>query len=59
MAQCYWYCNSAKAERELGWSARDVAETLRDTVDDLKARGVVPRKRPLPDLRGLVNARHR
>ena len=40
MAQYFWYCDSAKAERELGFSARDPGETLRDTVDDLVARGV-------------------
>jgi dihydroflavonol-4-reductase len=41
MAQYYWYCDSAKAERELGWVARDPGETLRDTVYDLMERGVV------------------
>jgi dihydroflavonol-4-reductase len=40
MAQYFWYCDAAKAERELGWSPRDPGETLRDTVDDLLARGV-------------------
>lgn len=39
MAQYFWYCDAAKAERELGWTARDPGETLRDTVDDLIARG--------------------
>jgi len=37
----YWYANSAKAERELGFSARDPGETLRDTVRDLVSRSVV------------------
>lgn len=41
LAQYYWYCDSAKAERELGWVARDPGETLRDTVYDLIQRGVV------------------
>ena len=41
MAQYFWYCSSAKAERELGFRARDPGETMRDTVDDLVARGVV------------------
>jgi dihydroflavonol-4-reductase len=45
MAQYFWYCSSEKAERELGWCARDPGETLRDTVDDLIARGVVYPKR--------------
>jgi dihydroflavonol-4-reductase len=41
MAQCFWYVDSGKAERELGWSARDPNETLYETVEDLRARGVV------------------
>jgi nucleoside-diphosphate-sugar epimerase len=46
MAQYYWYCSSEKAERELGFVARDPGETLRDTVSDLVARGVaMPRKK--------------
>lgn len=45
MAQYFWYCSAAKAERELGFSARDPGETLRETVDDLIARKVVFPKR--------------
>jgi len=45
MAQYYWYCSSAKAERELGFSSRDPGETLRETVADLIARKVVFPKR--------------
>lgn len=41
MAQHFWYCDTGKAERELGFVARDPNETLADTVDDLRARGVV------------------
>jgi dihydroflavonol-4-reductase len=41
MAQCFWYVDSSKAERELDWSARDPGITLLDTIDDLRARGVV------------------
>lgn len=41
IAQHYWWIDSSKAERELGFVARDVSETLQDTVDDLRARGVV------------------
>ncbi|HEY1693331.1 MAG TPA: NAD-dependent epimerase/dehydratase family protein [Polyangiaceae bacterium] len=41
MAQCFWYLDAGKAERELGWTARDPGETLHDTVEDLRARGVV------------------
>jgi len=41
MAQYFWYVDSTKAARELGWSARDTTETLYDTVEDLRARGAV------------------
>ncbi|MBM4377169.1 MAG: NAD-dependent epimerase/dehydratase family protein [Deltaproteobacteria bacterium] len=41
MSQFFWYCSAAKAERELGFVARDPNETLSDTVRDLRARGVV------------------
>lgn len=41
MAQYFWYCSADKAERELGFSARDAGETIADTVDDLVKRKVV------------------
>lgn len=41
MAQYYWYLDCAKAEAELGFSARDPMTTLSDTVRDLRERGVV------------------
>jgi dihydroflavonol-4-reductase len=41
MGQCFWYLDASKAERELGWTARDPGETLHDTVEDLRQRGVV------------------
>ena len=41
MSQYFWYLDSAKAEAELGWSSRDPMETLADTVEDLRMRGVV------------------
>lgn len=41
MAQHYWYCDWSKAERELGFKPRDAADTLLDTVNDLRDRGVV------------------
>jgi dihydroflavonol-4-reductase len=41
MAQCFWYLDASKASRELGWVARDPNQTLFDTVQDLRARGVV------------------
>jgi len=41
MGQFFWYLNSGRAERDLGWKPRDPLTTLRDTVDDLRqgARG--------------------
>ncbi|MEO8877751.1 MAG: NAD-dependent epimerase/dehydratase family protein [Polyangiaceae bacterium] len=41
MAQFYWYLDASRAEQVLGWSSREPAETLTDTVDDLRNRGVV------------------
>jgi dihydroflavonol-4-reductase len=54
MAQCFFYVDSGKAERELGWRARDPNATLYDTVVDLRARGVVW---PPADARPLGSAR--
>jgi dihydroflavonol-4-reductase len=45
MGQYFWYCDSSKAERELGFRPRDPGETLRDTVADLIARRVAFPKR--------------
>jgi dihydroflavonol-4-reductase len=41
MAQYFWYCSAEKAERELGFVARDPGETIRETIDDLVKRKVV------------------
>jgi dihydroflavonol-4-reductase len=41
MAQCFWYLDASKATAELGWRARDPNATLHETVEDLRARGVV------------------
>jgi dihydroflavonol-4-reductase len=41
IAQFYWYLDSSRAKMELDWVPRDPDETLRDTVADLNARGVV------------------
>ncbi len=41
MAQYFWYLDPTRAEEELGWRARDPMTTLRETVQDLRARGVV------------------
>jgi dihydroflavonol-4-reductase len=38
MSQVYWYCDSSKAARELGFAARDPGETLDDTIRDLRQR---------------------
>jgi dihydroflavonol-4-reductase len=39
MAQHFWYLDSGLAERELAFAPRDPNATLRDTIDDLRARG--------------------
>ncbi|MBK8252282.1 MAG: NAD-dependent epimerase/dehydratase family protein [Polyangiaceae bacterium] len=41
MGQVFWYCDSSRAQRELGFSPRDPNETLADTIADLYGRGVV------------------
>ncbi|HSY22100.1 MAG TPA: NAD-dependent epimerase/dehydratase family protein [Polyangiaceae bacterium] len=41
MAQFYWYVDSSKAARELGFRPRDPNVTLHETVADLRDRGVV------------------
>jgi dihydroflavonol-4-reductase len=41
MAQHFWYLDASKAKRELGFTHREPIETLSDTVEDLRARGVV------------------
>jgi dihydroflavonol-4-reductase len=38
MAEVYWWCDAQKAERELGFTARDPGETLDDTIRDLRTR---------------------
>ena len=48
MAGHYWYLDSSRAEAELGFSARPIEETLRDTVASLRSRG------PLPEPTGLL-----
>ncbi|MCC7112423.1 MAG: NAD-dependent epimerase/dehydratase family protein [Deltaproteobacteria bacterium] len=39
MASCFWYCDSRKAERQLGFAARDPMATILDTVRDLRGEG--------------------
>jgi dihydroflavonol-4-reductase len=36
MSALYWYCDSSKAQRELGFKSRDPDKTLRDTIEDLR-----------------------
>jgi dihydroflavonol-4-reductase len=36
MGQVYWYCDSTLARRELGFAPRDPAETLDDTIRDIR-----------------------
>jgi dihydroflavonol-4-reductase len=48
MAQYFWYCSAAKAERQLGFTARDPGETLRETIADLIERKVVFPKTTAP-----------
>ena len=38
MGRRFWYCDSSKAERELGFEARDPYETLYDTVAYIEER---------------------
>ena len=36
MAQHYWYLDAGKAQRDLGFAARDPQETLLDTIRYLR-----------------------
>jgi dihydroflavonol-4-reductase len=38
MAACFWYCDSAKAQRALNFATRSPLETLKDTVEDVRRR---------------------
>ncbi len=38
MSGQFWYCDSSKAQSELGFAARDPRETLRDTLEDIYRR---------------------
>lgn len=38
MSSLFWYCDTSKARRELGFTTRDPLETIRDTVADLQSR---------------------
>lgn len=40
MGQLFWYCDSSRAQAELGFSVRDPQETLADTVRDVRARSL-------------------
>ena len=43
MASSFWYCDSRKAERELGFAPRDANQTLLDTVKDIRGEFRSPR----------------
>ena len=38
MSGMFWYCDSSKAQRDLGFLPRDPDETLRDTLEDIYRR---------------------
>jgi len=38
MSALFWYCDSTKARKELGFQSRDPVETLRDTVSYIRHR---------------------
>jgi nucleoside-diphosphate-sugar epimerase len=38
MSALFWYCDSTKARKELGFQTRDPVKTLKDTVDYLRRR---------------------
>lgn len=57
MGQCYWYCDCSKAEAELGFAPRDAGLTLRDTVEDLIARGAAFPRMPGPSLVERISKR--
>lgn len=41
VAQHYWWVDWTKAHKELGFTPRDPMLTLHETIDDLRARGIV------------------
>jgi len=48
MGSHFWYCDSAKAQAELGFATRDPAATLRDTAQYLRGAGAsIPSRRPV------------
>ena len=38
MSAVFWYCDSSKAKRELGFETRDPMITLRETIEDIRKR---------------------
>ena len=54
MSSYFWYVDSAKAESSLGFRPRDPNLTIYDTIEDLRARGVVwPQVEAAPPLAPL------
>ena len=40
MSAMFWYCDSSKARRELGFTTRDPMITLRETIEDIRRRPI-------------------
>ncbi len=40
MSSLFWYCNSAKARKDLGFTSRPADDTLRETITYLRSLGV-------------------
>ena len=55
MAGWCWYVSAEKAQRQLGINLRDMGQTLHDTVEDLRRRGVTTQG-SMPNGAGLVEA---
>lgn len=44
MSSLFWYCDAAKARRDIGFATRSAGETLRDTISYLRSTGAAQRK---------------
>jgi dihydroflavonol-4-reductase len=54
MGYLYWYCDSARARRELGFAPRDADVTLRDTVRWLRKHFAAVRTAPSDPIREAI-----
>ncbi len=41
MSSLFWYCETSKARKELGFQARAAIETLKDTIDDIRLKAAL------------------